>query len=194
MRPKKLKSRGRAFTLIELLVVIAIIAILAALLLPALASAKAKGKRISCLNNLRQLGIFMQLYTDDNNDFFPAHRNALQPAGNGNKYLTDWWGTCIFGYSQNNSNLFHCPAVVGTMPLKPDGAPWTWSFDVDFVGYGYNGFFLGHHPYTDTSVTVAGIVFTYGDRFKRTAIVRPSDNLCLGDKDPAYEGSGAAGE
>jgi prepilin-type N-terminal cleavage/methylation domain-containing protein len=194
MSSQKLKLGGRAFTLIELLVVIAIIAILAALLLPTLAAAKTKAKRISCLNNLRQISVFMQLYTDDSNEMFPAHRNALKPAGDNTKYPADWWGTCILGYSQNNSNTFHCPALVGKIPLKPDGLPWSWNFDADFVGYGYNGFFLGHHPYTDTSVTINGIVFTYGDRFKRTAIIRPADNLCLGDKNPAYEGSGAVGQ
>ncbi|HTA30914.1 MAG TPA: prepilin-type N-terminal cleavage/methylation domain-containing protein, partial [Candidatus Cybelea sp.] len=144
----------RAFTLIELLVVIAIIAILAAMLLPALSRAKSEAMRTQCMNNLRQIGIFMQFYTDEYRDVFPAHRNQGLTVSDEPPSLTNWWGANIVNYGGGRSNLFHDPAIAGKM--LENGTTWEWNFDCNLVGYGYNGFFLGHHPYGAWELTVDG--------------------------------------
>ena len=163
--------------------VIAIIAILAGMLLPALSRAKAKGQCTVCMNNLKQIALFMQLYTDDNNEGFPAHRNQGLNTADAGPSVTNWWGTTIVPYGNGNSNLFHDPSIKGKR--LDNGIRWEWKFNADLVGYGYNGYFLGIHPYDGgDDLHVGGIAFTTRPWFKRSSIVSPSQNLLIGDKQP----------
>src|ERR1035438_6285443 len=100
----KTGSVKAAFTLIELLVVIAIIAILAAMLLPALAKAKAKARQIACMNNLKQMGIALTMYAGE----FKFYPGSLSQA-HGTYYV---WAPRLLAYMGNNRNSFECPSAL----------------------------------------------------------------------------------
>jgi len=185
-RPVRNLHPQRGFTLIELLVVIAIIAILAGMLLPALAKAKEKGNRITCMNNLRQVSLFLQFYTDENNDTFPAHRNHGLNNADEPPSRTNWWGTTIVGYARNQSNLFRCPSIKGKR--LDSGVAWEWKFDAHKVGYGINSYFLALWPYLSDAVTAGGIKFDTRPWFKRSSILAPADNVAIGDAMPKADG------
>jgi prepilin-type N-terminal cleavage/methylation domain-containing protein len=124
---KTILKQKRAFTLIELLVVIAIIAILAAMLLPALAAAKRKAQKISCLNNIKQDGLAIRLWEGDNGDHYPQ---AVSTANGGGMEYVDtatlakpsattamaaFWG--VISNQLSTPKILYCPSDnAGTVP------------------------------------------------------------------------------
>jgi prepilin-type N-terminal cleavage/methylation domain-containing protein/prepilin-type processing-associated H-X9-DG protein len=155
-----------AFTLIELLVVIAIIAILASMLLPVLSRAKETGRRIACVNNLRQLNLALRMYVDDSQGAYPPRSE------------TNSWPNHLYDDCGKNIKILLCPTDIALLsdPVTVGSSPSNNVADASPRSYFINGW----NDYFQSSSDPQGL--NLGNSMKGNAIVYPSDTIVLGEK------------
>ena len=149
--------------------VIAIIAILAAMLLPALSSAKESGRRIACNNNLRQLGMATQIYVGDSQDTLPPHLSSSR------------WPDKFYDYYGKNLKVLLCPSETTNAPATTSVSNNVADFSPrSYFINGWNDYFYNHLAADEFKTNY--MKGTYPIGLKESQIVHPSDTVVLGEK------------
>jgi len=142
---KQRLQTAKAFTLVELLVVIAIIAILAALLLPALSRSKMEAQRTTCLNNLKQINLAFQLYAGANGDMLPTATNTVAYTAFVTNHFAIFYKSLVKTYvglqgaSSTLDKLFACPRDTFYFDGTYETGSYHESANIDYSSYAYNG-------------------------------------------------------